>query len=272
MQNFAGKVVLITGASSGIGAALADAFAAQGATLVLAARRRDLLEHQAQRLRFNGNTVHVYVCDVTQRQSLQSLVDDLEQQKIPLDVVIANAGFGVVGAFDRLSTADYQRQFDTNVFGVLHTAYATVPLLRRSLGTLAIMGSVVGHVAQPGGSAYAMSKFAVRALAESLRIELANDGIAVTLLSPGVVESNLRRVDNQGVFHPDAHEPFPAWLRMPAARAAKQMMRAIKRRKPEQVITLHAKLAVLLSRYAPGLLRFVFKRGLRARQTVIQSK
>jgi len=272
MQQFSGKVVLITGASSGIGAALADAFAARGATLVLAARRLELLNDIAQRLRNSGVTVHVHACDVTQDQSIQLLMADLQQKQLPLDVVVANAGFGVVGAFDRLSLNDYQRQFDTNVYGVIRTVQATLPLLRRSRGVLAIMGSVVGYVAQPGASAYAMSKFAVRALAESLRTELAADGVAVTLLSPGIVESNLRRVDNLGVFHPDAPEPFPAWLRMPAQRAAKQMLRAIHRRKAEQVITLHAKLAILLSRYAPGVLRWVFRRGLRARSRVAKSE
>jgi short-subunit dehydrogenase len=265
MQNFAGKVVLITGASSGIGAALADEFAVQGATLVLVARRINLLETIAQRLRTSGSTVHVYPCDVTQDASCQALIADLEQRQIPLDVVVANAGFGVVGAFEQLTIADYQRQFDTNVFGVIRTVQATLPLLRRSRGALAIMGSVVGHVAQPNGSAYAMSKFAVRALAEALRAELAVQGVAVTLLSPGVIESNLRRVDNHGVFHADAPEPFPAWLRMSTACAARQMVRAIKRRKAEQVITLHGKLAVLLSRFVPSLLRLTFRFGLRAR-------
>lgn len=265
MQQFSGKVVLITGASSGIGAALAAEFAAQGATLVLASRRLELLNDIAQRLQKFGVAIHTYACDVTQDQSLQSLVADLERQQIQLDVVVANAGFGVVGRFEHLSLADYQRQFDTNVFGVIRTVQATLPLLRHARGTLAIMGSIVSHAAQPGASAYAMSKFAVRALAESLRAELAADGVAVTLLSPGVIESNLRRVDNQGVFHPDASEPFPAWLRMSAPAAAKQMARAIRRRKAEQVITLHGKLVVLLSRFAPGLLRFAFRFGLRAR-------
>lgn len=268
MPKLSAKVILITGASSGIGAALADEFAVQGATLVLAARRVDLLNDKAKQLRRRGITVHVYSCDVTQDLSLQAMVADLEQQQILLDVVVANAGFGVVDQFDQLTLADYQRQFDTNVFGVLRTVQATLPLLRRSRGTLAIMGSITGHAAQPGASAYAMSKFAVRALAESLRAELAPDGVAVTLLSPGVIESNLRRVDNRGEFHPGVSDPFPQWLRMPTDKAARQMVRAIHRRKAEQVITLHGKFVVLLSRLAPGLLRFMFKRGMRARPPV----
>jgi short-subunit dehydrogenase len=231
----------------------------------------ELLEKLAQRLKLGGTTALTYQCDVTQEQQIQSMVADLERHHIQIDVVVANAGFGVVGRFDQLSIADYRRQFDTNVFGVIRTVQATLPSLRRSRGTLAIVGSITGHAAQPGASAYAMSKFAVRALAESLRAELAAEGVAVTLLSPGVVESNLRRVDNQGVFHSDASEPFPAWLRISAQRAAQQMVGAIWRRRAEQVITLHGKFVVLLSRLAPSLLRYIFKFGLRARPPVSPS-
>ncbi|MGE0113338.1 MAG: SDR family NAD(P)-dependent oxidoreductase [Steroidobacteraceae bacterium] len=265
MQRFHDRTVLITGASSGIGAALAHECAAQGARLVLLARRLELLEALARSLRLTGATVHVYRCDVTDETQLPAVVADLARQDIVLDMVVANAGFGVVGRFDALSLADYQRQFDTNVFGVIRTAYATLEMLRRSRGSLVIMGSITGYIAQPGASAYAMSKFAVRALAESLRIELGPEGIAVTLISPGVIESNLRRVDNRGVFHPHAREPFPAWLRTPAQTAARRMVRAIHARKAEQVITLHGWLAVFMARHLPWILRQMLKRGLQAR-------
>lgn len=265
MQAKAGQTVLITGASSGIGAALAREFATQGAALVLLARRVELLNELAQSLRSGGTQVETHYCDVTREHELQALMERLTQRGIELDVVVANAGFGVVGQFVELSPGDFQRQFATNVFGVIHTAYATLATLRRRRGRLVIMGSVTGYVAQPGAAAYAMSKFAVRALAESLRAELAADGISVTLLSPGVIESNLRRVDNQGVFHAQAVDPLPAWLRMPTAQAARLMVRAIQARKPEQIITWHARLAIWLSRCAPWLLRYLFKFGLRAR-------
>ncbi len=261
MQRFRNKTVLITGASSGIGAALAKEFAVHGARLILLARRVDWLETVAQPLRAQGTNVLVYGCDVASDSELAAVVADLNQKNILIDVVVANAGFGVVGRFDELTLADFERQFDTNVFGVLRTIYATLDMVRRRCGSVVIMGSISGHVAQPGASPYVMSKFAVRALAEALRVELAPDGVAVTLLSPGLIESNLRRVDNQGVFHPQATDPFPAWLRMSAARAARQMVQAIHARKAGQVITLHGKLVVWLSRHLPGLLRYVFKFG-----------
>jgi short-subunit dehydrogenase len=171
-----------------------------------------------------------------------------------IDVVIANAGFGVVGPVEHLALEDYRRQFETNVFGVLRTVHATLGDLKASHGRLAIIGSVSGHVATPGSSPYAMSKFAVRALAEALGHELSRDGVAVTLVSPGFVESEIRRVDNTGVLRTDSPEPIPAWLVVPVERAARTIVRAVARRRREIVVTGHGKLAVFLQRHTPWLI------------------
>jgi short-subunit dehydrogenase len=170
-----------------------------------------------------------------------------------LDVVVANAGFGVVGPLERLALEDYRRQFETNVFGVLRTVYATLDDLRASRGRLAIVGSVAGHVATPGSSPYAMSKFAVRALAEALGHELAPAGVSVTLVSPGFVESEIRRVDNHGVVREDSPESVPAWLLVSAPRAARVIVRAVARRRREVVVTGHGKVAVFFQRHLPWL-------------------
>jgi NAD(P)-dependent dehydrogenase (short-subunit alcohol dehydrogenase family) len=184
-----------------------------------------------------------------------------------LDVVVANAGFGVVGAVARLALDDYRRQFETNVYGVLRTVQAALPALRAAHGRLAIIGSVSGHIAMPGASPYAMSKFAVRALAESLGHELLPDGVSVTLVSPGFVDSELRSVDNRGVLRADVKDPIPAFLRMSAPRAARQIVRAVARRRREVVITGHGRLFVFVHRHAPWLTSFVIRRfGVRSRR------
>ena len=170
-----------------------------------------------------------------------------------IDVVVANAGFGVVGPVERLALADYRRQFETNVFGVLRTVHATLADLKASRGRLVIIGSVAGHLATPGSSPYSMSKFAVRALAEALGHELAPAGVAVTLISPGLVASELRRVDNRGTLHAELLEPMPGWLVVPAERAARTIVRAVARRRREVVVTGHGKVAVFLQRHAPWL-------------------
>jgi short-subunit dehydrogenase len=265
MKRFSNKTVLITGASAGIGAALAEQFAAEGASLVLLARRIERLEVLANTLRATGNTARVYGCDVTQPQALAAVVNDVVASGASIDVVVANAGFGVIGKIQQLTVEDYRRQFETNVFGVLNTIYATLPQLQRSRGQLVLMGSVAGYASLPGSSAYAMSKFAVCALAETVRADLANDGISVTLISPGFVESDIYRTDNQGRLHPNARDPLPKWLRVPASQAARAMVNAVHRKQRERIISVHGKLIVFCARYFPWLVRLLTGAGVKSR-------
>lgn len=266
MDRFAGRVVLVTGASSGIGAALAREFARQGADLVLAARRLSRLADQAGELRTTGRRALAVSCDVTEDGAVEEAVRQGLDTFGRLDVAVANAGFGVVGPFERLALEDYRRQFETNVFGVLRTASAALPALRRSRGTLVIVGSVSGHVPTPGASAYAMSKAAVHALAGSLRAEALTDGVGVVLVSPGFVESEIRRVDNRGVHHPDARDTVRPWLVVPADRAARVIVRAVAHRRREVIVTGHGKVVVWLARHLPSVLAFALeRRGYRSR-------
>jgi short-subunit dehydrogenase len=170
-----------------------------------------------------------------------------------IDYVVANAGFSVVGWFHKRSLDDYRRQFETNVFGVLRTAFATLETLEASRGSFAIMGSIMSHVSVPGTSPYAMSKYAVRALAEALRNEWRTRGVAVTFLAPGFVDSEIRQVDNRGQMDPEAKETVPRWLRMRTDVAARKMVSAVLRRRRDAVVTGHGKIAVFLARHAPGL-------------------
>jgi short-subunit dehydrogenase len=265
MTRFAGRNVMITGASSGIGAALAREFANEGANVVLLARRTDRLAALAAEIEAQGRRALALPADVTVDGDLERAVAETRAKLGAIDVVVANAGFGVVGPVEQLTLDDYRRQFETNVFGVLRTVHATVAALKASRGRLVIVGSVAGYVATPNASPYAMSKFAVRALSESLGHELAAAGVAVTLVSPGYVDSEIRRVDNTGRYKATP-EPVPAWLVMPTPKAARQIVRATARRRREVVITAHGKLAVFVQRHAPWLVSaFVRAFGIRSR-------
>ncbi len=265
-QVFKNKVVLITGASSGIGEALACEFASQGADLALCARREDRLVKLAKELSATGTQVLTFACDVNLEKDLQNAVQVTREKLGHIDVVVANAGFGVSGDLDELKVEDYRFQFETNVFGVLNTIYATIDDLKKSKGTLALLGSVAGYVGVAGGSAYCMSKFAVHALAQFLTLELYPHGVAVVQISPGFVESEIQRVDNKGVFHERTHDHKPSWLEMPRQVAAKKIVRAIARRKRIEVITLHAKVIVFFQRHFPWLVHFFAKwQGLKNR-------
>jgi short-subunit dehydrogenase len=267
-QRFAGNVVFITGASSGIGAALAREFAREGADVALAARRADRLEALATEIAKTGRRALAVTCDVTRDGDLERAVNRTRAALGKLDVVVVNAGFGVRGPLERLSLEDYRRQFETNVFGVLRTIYAALDDLKKTRGRLVVIGSVSGHVGVPGSSAYSMSKFAVHGLAAALCHELAPYGVAVTLISPGFVESEIQQVDNRGVWHAEASErPIPRSIVMATPTAARKIVSAVARRRREVVITGFGKAAVLLQRHLPGVLAATIRRfGIKARR------
>jgi short-subunit dehydrogenase len=254
---FKDKVVLITGASSGIGEELARQLTQARAKVALAARRKELLESLAKSIAGAAETPLALECDVTRDGDLERAVAETLQRWGKLDVVIANAGFGVVGPVRQLTLEDYRRQFETNVFGVLRTVLVALPKIEKSKGNIVLMGSVAGWAASPGASPYAMSKFAVRALANSITPELRLAGVKVTLISPGFVASDIRRVDNQGQLHAGAKDPVPAWLVMSTEKAVRQMLHAVARGKREAIITGHGKLLVALERFFPWITRAV---------------
>jgi len=176
---FRGKVILITGASSGIGEELAEQLARHGALLTLCARRAEVLARLAERIAdASGSRPLVTECDVTRDGDLERAVSDSVRQRGKLDIVFANAGFGV----------------------------------------------------------------------------------AVTLLSPGFIESNIRRVDNRGRLHADAPEPLPPWLVVSRRIAARQILRAVAGRRREAIITGHGRLLVAMERFAPWIMRSVGRR------------
>ncbi len=247
--------VLITGASSGIGAALAREYDKRGARVALLARRKDKLESLAKELR----DATPFPCDVTSDASVQSAVREALGAFGEIDVVIANAGIGIMGTVEELSIDDYRRQFETNVFGVLRTVKATMSSLRRTSGRLALIGSVSGFLSLPGTSAYAMSKFAVRALAEAVGAELSSAGVSVTHVAPGFVESEIRKVDNAGAHHAERRDPIPPFLVMPNARAAHEIVNAIDARRPEVVITNHGKAAMFVATRFPRTMHSIVR-------------
>ena len=149
-MDFKKKTVFITGASSGIGEALAYEYAGNSVNLVLIARRMERIEQIQKRIEEAGGQALAIPGDVNVPQDLERAVRDAVDRFGGLDIVIANAGFGVIGQFQALKVADYRTQFETNVFGVLNTVVATLPELKKSKGWLAIMGSVMSYVSLPG--------------------------------------------------------------------------------------------------------------------------
>jgi short-subunit dehydrogenase len=267
VRSFRDQVVIVTGASSGIGASLSRELARRGAAVVLVARRRERLQALAAELEDLHCRALAMAASVTRDGELEAVARRTVERFGRLDVAVANAGFAVGGRLESLTLSDYRRQMETNVFGVLRTTYAVLPELKKTGGTLVLMGSAAGYLPAPGASAYAMSGFAVRALAEALRGELVPAGVAVVLVSPGFVDSDIRRTDRRGRVEEEALDPIPAWLRLPADTAARRIARGIAKRRAEIIVTRHARLAVLLGRHFPHLLRWalIHAEGVRAK-------
>ncbi|HKX12397.1 MAG TPA: SDR family oxidoreductase [bacterium] len=254
MARFANKIVFLTGASSGIGEAMARVFAQEGADLILFARRRERLEKLAGELEGQGRRALVCVGDVTQDGELEAAVARGVEAFGRIDVAVANAGFGIYGKVEKLTLEEYRRQFETNVFGVLRTVWATLPELKKTGGRLVLIGSVNSYISLPDVSGYAMSKFAVKALADALYLELGPAGVSVTLICPGFVTSEIRLVDNRGVYREEKRDSIPSWIQMPAEKAARQIVKAVASRRREKIITFHGKFFVFLNRLIPGLM------------------
>lgn len=262
-RRFDGKTVFVTGASAGIGAAVAEQFAREGARVALAARREDRLAGVRERIENAGGQAIAVACDICDRASVDAAMAKAAEAFGGIDVVIANAGFGVNGPFSNLKTEDFRRQFDTNVFGTLDTMYAALPYLEKSRGTLAAVASVLGRIGSPNSSPYCASKFALYGLCEAISYELGAKGIRVVCIQPGIVASEIRSVDNKGRFHPNHKDPAPAWLVVPTEKAAKDIVRAVHRGKFDAIITGHGKLAVWLKRHVPWVVAMLMRYSVR---------
>src|SRR5262245_15266367 len=179
------RVVAITGASAGIGRAIAIRLARDGASVAVCARRRDRLDQVANEIIQAGGTSLPIVADVTQAAEMQLFVDQTVSRWGQLDVMVCNAGYGVYGAIDQIAPEKVKAMTEVNYLGTFHAARAALPIFRRqNHGHVVIISSIVGKRGVPYVGAYAATKFAQVGLAECLRAELVGNGIHVTVVYP----------------------------------------------------------------------------------------
>lgn len=194
MTNIKDKVVIITGASSGIGEATAKELASKGAKVVLAARREDRLKKLQEEIKSNGGQAIYKVTDVTSLQQMEELAAYTLKEFGKIDVLVNNAGLMPQSFLAENKVDEWDRMIDVNIKGVLYAIAAIVPSMRKSKsGHVINLSSVAGHKIFPGGTVYCGTKFAVKAISEGLRQEEAMSGtnISVTNISPGAVTSEL---------------------------------------------------------------------------------
>ena len=191
-SNIKGKVIVITGASSGLGEAAARLLSAEGATLVLGARRKDRLNALARELRGGGGNCLTVVTDVTSAEQVAVLIDSAVEKFDRIDVLINNAGIMPLSPLARRKIADWDRMVDTNIKGVLYGIAAALPhMQRQKAGHIINVSSVAGHKVRSGSAVYSATKHAVRVISEGLRQEMKPYNIRTTIISPGAVATEL---------------------------------------------------------------------------------
>jgi len=232
-NNIEGKVVVITGASSGLGEATARMLSAQGALVALGARRAGRIQSLAGELNSSGGKALAVTTDVTHADQVKALVDAAAQAFGRIDVMINNAGLMPSSPLERLKIEDWDRMIDVNIKGVLYGIAAVLPYMKQQKsGHIINVSSVAGHKIRPGGTVYAATKHAVRVISEGLRLEVKPYNIRTTILSPGAVATELPG----SITEPDIAEgmqKFYAEVAIPADSFARMVAFAISQ--PEEV-------------------------------------
>ncbi|MEI7830412.1 MAG: SDR family oxidoreductase [Prolixibacteraceae bacterium] len=248
-----GKVVVITGASSGIGRALAIEYAKRGASLSLAARRIDKLNEIKAYLA--NSDILVTQTDVTSEESCEELIRHTIQYFGKIDVLINNAGLSMRALFDDIDLASFKQVMDVNFYGTVYCTKYALPHLINAKGSLVGIISVAGHVGLPGRSAYSASKFAVRGFLDTLRLENLYTGLHVLVAAPGFTASEIRKSALTANGLPQGETPRKEDKMMRAEVCAELVADAIDKRERSLVLTFkEGKLSVFLGKFFPMLL------------------
>lgn len=268
--DFAGRVVMITGGSRGLGLVLAREFAAEGARIVLLARDERELD-RAKRLLEEEHSAEVLAipCDIRRRPDVRAAVGRVLEQWASVDVLVNNAGVIQVGPLEHMHHEDFENAMATHFWAALHLIVELVPAMRRrGFGRIVNIGSIGGRVAVPHMAPYCASKFALTGLSDSVRAELAPHGIAVTTVSPGLMRTGSPMNAEMKGRHAAEYAWFAIADSLPgmsisANRAARQIVEACRYGDPELTITLQARTASMLNELLPSVVARAMMLGTR---------
>lgn len=247
------KVVVITGASSGIGRALAKEFAALGSKLSLAARRTELLEELLEEL--SGTEIFIQKTDVSNENDCRVLIEETIKRFGRIDVLINNAGISMRALFEDVDLNVIRQLMDVNFYGTVYCSKFALPHLLETKGSLVGVISIAGYVGLPGRTGYSASKFAIRGFLDTIRIENLKNGLHVLVAAPGFTASEVRKVALTNDGSQQGETPRDESKMMSADECARHIVNAIKKRKRSLILTFtEGKLTVFLGKFFPALL------------------
>ena len=255
-NTFKNQVVVVTGASSGIGKALSFQLANEGAILSLAARNTKQLDIVATECQARGGTAMVIPTDVSDKYDCQALIEQTVKQFGRLDMLVNNAGFGMVGEFAGLPNLEHFKQvMDVNFYGLVYCIYFALPHLKETFGRIINVSSLGGRLALPYNTAYIASKYAVTGFSDSLRMELDGSGVSVTSIFPYwvVTEFHERNLDQDGNPRGEKGRSLYTEKMMTAEECALIIIKAARQRKRE-VLMRPGPISMWLKLIAPSLL------------------
>lgn len=248
------KVVIVTGASSGIGLACAREFALKGSSVVLAARNFEAIEKESEEINSGGFNAFAVKTDVSEENDCRKLIEAATDKYGRIDVLINNAGISMRALFDDVDLKVLKRLMDVNFWGTVYCTKFALPMLLESKGTVTGISSIAGFHGLPGRTGYSASKFAMHGFLEALRIENLHTGLHVLIAAPGFTASNIRKTALVADGEHQGESPRTEDKMMPAGEVAKHIYKAIKKRKRSLILTSQGKSAVLLKKILPKLL------------------
>jgi short-subunit dehydrogenase len=248
------KVVVITGASSGIGKALAFTFAEKGARVFIGARHSEKLEEIVEQIASQGGTAACQALDVTQESDCKKFILAAQKTYGQIDVLINNAGISMRALFNDTSPDVLKRVMAVNFWGTVYCTKYALPFLLETRGSVVGVSSVAGIKGLPGRTGYSASKFAMHGFLESLRIENLKTGLHVLMAYPGFTASNIRNTALVADGSQQGKSPLEEGKIMPAEEVAQHIYKAVKKRKRSMVLTAEGKLTVFLSKFFSGFL------------------
>jgi len=254
------KVVIITGASSGIGKALAEVFGKAGAWVVITGRNEANLREVSQQLTAQGITNLPVVADVSIEADNQRMVEETLGQYGQIDVLIANAGITMRALFEDVDLDVIKKVMDINFYGTVYAAKYCLPHLLKTGGSVVGISSIAGFRGLPARTGYSASKFAVNGFLEVLRTEMLHRGVHVLTACPGFTTSNIRNAALTGDGSVQGESPRDEASMMTAEACAKHILKAVRQRKKYLILTRQGKLTVFLNKCFPGWMdKIVYK-------------
>lgn len=256
------KVVIITGASSGIGKATAEVFAKNGAKIVLNARNETLLNEvtEAMKKQCSNNNIIAVGGDVSNETDCKKLIDAAVSNFGKIDVLINNAGISMRALFTDVDLSVIKKVMDINFYGTVYCTKHALPYLIKSKGSLVGISSIAGHKGLPARTGYSSSKFAMQGFLESIRIENLKKGLHVLVACPGFTNSNIRFTALTADGSKQGDSPVDEKNVMSSEEVAQHLYNAIKNRKRDLVLTTQGKLTVLLNKFFPAWIdKMVYK-------------